>query len=946
MLREVGLVFKLLRFQSVLLVLALVFPGTSARVKQASHETAECTKLDMSLRELLCARGDSAIMCQWLDDDAAENGTAEAPTSSFWSLAAGLTFFLVADAALLSTHGLPSGVSKRVMHALAGHRPLLSSLSGHPLLWRIASPLPISRLLAISMLPAQLVDSFGHTREHPLRFVGSAAGLGANVSVGASAPSFGIVHSIQACDSWIHFTDGLLLPSASRASGSWAGLWSTLLPWMSTGPSLQLKCLTVAMGAVGLLLSTARARGWLQCCLSYLWHRAIPSQASMSVNEGASRSSFAPEAGGSLPGTPMSPANPGSGSPGLEDLGPLISQRSIEQQQVGIALERLLEALPEGGQAIRIQRDRQKGLMLVTEPSLPLDHVESRAGVGVVCVPSVSTPNLLQLLTAQGEKSEAASPLSPTSSRQFLRRSAEAASRSSSFQRGRVSKESDQYGSSLGGLPDMEDAVPGRRSLSTRPVGLRPSICGPRSAFFLPGGPSAADDRSAASAHSFCTPIMQEEQAETMLADAEAAPGGAGSAAMELVSDQLQQADSRFWELEENDLSVCLRPDGSDWQLGSGFFGTVYRGLLQGSTPVAIKFISNQTLKEKLRFIQEIALLRNLRHTNIVQFIGAHIDVEQIVLVTEFMPRGDLWHALSSDIDRSFCWAKRGRQVALDVVRGLMYFHSKQCVHLDLKSANVMLSRDGVAKIGDVGLAKVLTREGARVSQEGTFEWAAPEVLMGNPCTEKADIYSLGVLMWELITGEQPRLRSLREFEPDEAPAPVCDIAMRCRHNDPAERPTAADVFKVLSVDRPRPASRALSASSRHSGSGGSAVSLQSEGGEPLLLFRGGKAHSWDATASHASGRRPSATRSVDIRASIEPQVEDSFKRVSSPVKSTVHHKDKSPSRHPDGGSGSSATGRSLLGRRPAGELVVAFVLTLMALDWRRLCVPPQQTGR
>lgn len=84
------------------------------------------------------------------------------------------------------------------MHALAGHRPLPSSLSGHSLLWRIARPLPISRLLAISMLPAQLVDSFGGSQEHSLGFERSLADLGANVSVTASfLPSLGLMHSIQ-----------------------------------------------------------------------------------------------------------------------------------------------------------------------------------------------------------------------------------------------------------------------------------------------------------------------------------------------------------------------------------------------------------------------------------------------------------------------------------------------------------------------------------------------------------------------------------------------------------------------------------------------------------------------------------------------------------------------------------------------------------------------------
>ncbi len=79
-----------------------------------------------------------------------------------------------------------------------------------------------------------------------------------------------------------------------------------------------------------------------------------------------------------------------------------------------------------------------------------------------------------------------------------------------------------------------------------------------------------------------------------------------------------------------------------------------------------------------------------------------------------------------SDATRSL-HACRGRQIALDVVRGLHHMHSRKVMHLDLKSANILLARDGTAKIADVGLAKILTRDNTCVSTEGTFDWAAPE---------------------------------------------------------------------------------------------------------------------------------------------------------------------------------------------------------------------------
>ncbi|KAK9865664.1 hypothetical protein WJX84_002223 [Apatococcus fuscideae] len=286
----------------------------------------------------------------------------------------------------------------------------------------------------------------------------------------------------------------------------------------------------------------------------------------------------------------------------------------------------------------------------------------------------------------------------------------------------------------------------------------------------------------------------------------------------EVVDQRLSQFENQSWQVPAEDLAICIRPDGSDWKLGTGSYGTVYRGLMHQSTPVAIKIITEQSQKEKLRFVQEISLLKNLRHTNIVQFIGALIDPEQIVLAAEFMPRGDLWHALRGDAQRLLSWSKRGRQVALDIIRGLVFMHSKTVVHLDIKSCNVLLSGSGAAKLGDVGLARVLSREGAQVSVQGTFEWAAPEVLMGQACTDKADIYSFGVVLWEIITGEEPHLRALRPIREDEAPSSIGRIVDSCRASDPSDRPSAVEVFELFtssSSERPRPPSRALSARSK-----------------------------------------------------------------------------------------------------------------------------------
>ena len=341
------------------------------------------------------------------------------------------------------------------------------------------------------------------------------------------------------------------------------------------------------------------------------------------------------------------------------------------------------------------------------------------------------------------------------------------------------------------------------------------------------------------------------------------------------------------WEMRPEDVEICLDAAGNRWQLGCGGFGAVYKGRLQGSTDVAVKLVAGHSPKELARFANEVAILQALRHTNVVQFLGASLEPEpstdkgsgrrsaagggggkggdngndggsggdnqsdsididlasdsdddadaeeeaasvaasqashphlpphhphhhnqrgrhaargaRIMLVTEYLPRGDLWRALSKDAGHVFSWYRRGRAVALDVVRGLAFMHSKKVMHLDLKSANILLGRDGTAKVADVGLAKILTRDATHVSMEGTFDWAAPEVLSGQGVSEKADIYSLGVVLWEIVSGERPHMRQMRPLRvSDECPAEVAAVVSACRAVDPSARPTAREVYAAL----------------------------------------------------------------------------------------------------------------------------------------------------
>lgn len=260
------------------------------------------------------------------------------------------------------------------------------------------------------------------------------------------------------------------------------------------------------------------------------------------------------------------------------------------------------------------------------------------------------------------------------------------------------------------------------------------------------------------------------------------------------------------WSILPEEVEVCRRPDGTWWQLGTGGYGTVYKGLYHGIHPVAIKIIHHiEEDRHKDSFIREASLLKALRHKNVVQFLGASLDGPQstALLVTELMELGDLWRALSakdSTGDRIFSWYNRGAQCMIDVANGLHYLHTKRVVHFDLKSANILLSRAGTAKLADIGMARVLNKSYLSViSGLGTFAWSAPEVLAGKRCTEKADIYSWGVVLWEICTGEAPARGDMRPLQaPDDCPQRIVDLYEQCVAENPDDRPSATQVLEIL----------------------------------------------------------------------------------------------------------------------------------------------------
>eukprot|EP00884_Botryococcus_braunii_P016075 jgi/Botrbrau1/3150/Bobra.0070s0116.1 len=185
--------------------------------------------------------------------------------------------------------------------------------------------------------------------------------------------------------------------------------------------------------------------------------------------------------------------------------------------------------------------------------------------------------------------------------------------------------------------------------------------------------------------------------------------------------------------MEEIDVKLVVDANGISCLLGSGASAEVFQGVYRGSEPVAIKVIKNITSDgpQQDKFLKEVAVLRSCSHPHIVSFKGVTFVEDKLCLVMELMSGGDLARALW--IGETYRWTNRGPQVAADIASALAYLHSHAFIHMDVKSANVLLTQDGRAKLGDVGVATWLTSLQTHASLPcwtGTFPYAAPEILV------------------------------------------------------------------------------------------------------------------------------------------------------------------------------------------------------------------------
>ncbi|XP_021066402.1 tyrosine-protein kinase TXK isoform X1 [Mus pahari] len=258
------------------------------------------------------------------------------------------------------------------------------------------------------------------------------------------------------------------------------------------------------------------------------------------------------------------------------------------------------------------------------------------------------------------------------------------------------------------------------------------------------------------------------------------------------------------WEIDSSELAFVK-------EIGSGQFGVVHLGEWRAHIPVAIKAINEGSMSEE-DFIEEAKVMMKLSHSRLVQLYGVCIQQKPLYIVTEFMENGCLLDYLRD---------RKGRlQKALllsmcqDICEGMAYLERSCYIHRDLAARNCLVSSACVVKISDFGMARYVLDDEYISSSGAKFpvKWCPPEVFHFNKYSSKSDVWSFGVLMWEVFTeGKMPFenksnlqvveaiSQGFRLYRPHLAPMSIYRVMYSCWHESPKGRPTFAELLQVLS---------------------------------------------------------------------------------------------------------------------------------------------------
>ncbi|KAM3255687.1 hypothetical protein ACQJBY_048706 [Aegilops geniculata] len=243
--------------------------------------------------------------------------------------------------------------------------------------------------------------------------------------------------------------------------------------------------------------------------------------------------------------------------------------------------------------------------------------------------------------------------------------------------------------------------------------------------------------------------------------------------------------------------------------IASGSCGDLFHGTYFGED-VAVKVLKAEHLNNNVwnEFTQEVYILREVHHTNVVRFIGACTKPPKFCIITEYMSGGSLYDYVHKQ--RNVVDLPTLLKFACDVCRGMCYLHQRGIIHRDLKTANLLMDKDHVVKVADFGVARFQDQGGIMTAETGTYRWMAPEVINHQPYDNKADVFSFAIVLWELLTSKIPYdtmtplqaavgvRQGLRPVLPEKTHPKLLDLLQRCWETIPSYRPAFPDILTEL----------------------------------------------------------------------------------------------------------------------------------------------------
>ncbi|KAL2941619.1 Wall-associated receptor kinase 4 [Bienertia sinuspersici] len=286
---------------------------------------------------------------------------------------------------------------------------------------------------------------------------------------------------------------------------------------------------------------------------------------------------------------------------------------------------------------------------------------------------------------------------------------------------------------------------------------------------------------------------------------------------------------TRIFKADE--LKTATKNYGNNNILGIGGFGTVYKGVLPNQQVVAIKKSKVSSDSQVEQFINEVVILTQVNHRNVVKLLGCCLETEVPLLVYEYVSNGNLFEHIHGKDDVSWLSWENCLRIATEAANAIAYLHSAASIpviHRDIKSSNILLDDNFVAKISDFGASRLIPMDQRQVTTlvQGTFGYLDPEYFQTNHLNEKSDVYSFGVVLLELLTRQKPllwerggedvnlaayfllALKNNRLFdivEPrlieeatEEQLNTIAKLAEQCLHVKGEDRPTMKEVAKEL----------------------------------------------------------------------------------------------------------------------------------------------------